>query len=144
MRVQRKRESWLAGEVSPRWIGVGLSKDLEIISGRYLDIGWEGNKQIIRVNQLSESKVYSYAYVNKRITALFNVFGIYWSMRNFCNLCFVEFRLFIKHPVLSANFKSSTNTMVYVTGFLHLAALNYYFVKLFLNIQLWKTQNLTT
>jgi len=43
-------------------------------------------KQIIRVNQLSESKIDSYVFVNKRINALFNVFGIYCIVRIFCKL----------------------------------------------------------
>jgi len=64
----------------PIKIGVNFSKDLVINSGRYLDIGCE-EKQISRVNQLSGSKVYPQAYVNKRINALFNVFGNYGAVR---------------------------------------------------------------
>jgi len=37
-----KRESWLPGEVFPDKDRGGFSKEQEINSGRYLDIGWEG------------------------------------------------------------------------------------------------------
>ena len=41
----------------------------------------EMDKQIIRVNQLSETKIYAHPYVNKSITALFVIFGFYGSYR---------------------------------------------------------------
>jgi len=40
-----------------------------------------GKRQVIRVNQLSETKVYPHSNVNKRITALFDSLGIYGSHR---------------------------------------------------------------
>ena len=75
----RKNESWLAGRVSPDKDRVWFFKgSLEIFSGRlwtYLD---ENGKTVIRVDQLSETKVCRHWYVNKSITALFTTFGFYW------------------------------------------------------------------
>ena len=54
---------------------------LEISSGRlwtYLDVN---GKTVIRVNQLSETKVYPHCYVNNSITALFTTIGNYASNR---------------------------------------------------------------
>ena len=39
------------------------------------------NKTVIRVNQLSETKVYAHWYVNNSITALFTIIGNYAGNR---------------------------------------------------------------
>ncbi|HRA11000.1 MAG TPA: hypothetical protein PKX31_04970, partial [Chitinophagaceae bacterium] len=55
--------------------------------GNWLNSFWtvwtlnEMDKQIIHVNQLSDTKVYAQRYVNKSITALFINYGIYCLCR---------------------------------------------------------------
>jgi hypothetical protein len=76
-----KKRKLIVGEVLPVKTGFGFSMDLEILFLDGLDIGREC-KQIIRVNQLSETKIYAQAYVNKRITALFIAPYFYAHIRN--------------------------------------------------------------
>jgi len=54
-----------------------LTKDLEIISGRYIFWTLDEENDFIRFNQLSETKIYLQGLRNKSTTALFNIFGIY-------------------------------------------------------------------
>jgi len=61
----------------------GFSKKLENKFWKLSGLRMRKKKHIIHVNQLSESKIYSHAYVNKSITALFKVFGIYCAIRIF-------------------------------------------------------------
>lgn len=69
-------------EVSPVKTGLVFQR----IGNNFLD-GYghwmRGYRQVIRVNQLSETKVYPHPNVNKSTTALFPIFGIYgWVRKN--------------------------------------------------------------
>jgi len=58
----------------------------------FLDGIWtldEKEKRIIRINQLSETKVYPPSIVYKRITSLFIVFGFYGTVRKYTVIFFV-------------------------------------------------------
>jgi len=77
-----KKGKLVGGRVSPvksraPWFFNGF---LEIISGR-LWTTWMSGKTVIRINQLSYTKVYPQVSVNKRITALFESSGIYYRDR---------------------------------------------------------------
>ena len=80
-------------------------------------------------NQLSETKIYSHPSVNKRITALFKIFGIYAISSKLTKTATRAFSIafrknsFNRLKVLSTNTKSSSSTMVYVAGIFHLASL---------------------
>ena len=96
-----------------------------------------GKRQIIRVNQLSDTKVYPHANVNKSITALFQSFGIYCGASKNSYKYIVQFRYVRKVAVLSTDTKSSTFPIVHIAGIFQLAVCNYYLDSItFLIIQL--------
>jgi len=58
----------------------------------FLDGIWtldEKEKRVIRINQLSETKVYPPSIVYKRITSLFKVLGFYGTIRKYAVISFV-------------------------------------------------------
>lgn len=117
-----KRESWLSvRSVFPLKRDWFLHWILKWLSGRYLDIGWVGINSSPRANQLSETNVYPHWSVNKSITARFKNYGIYWAYRRFSIGRIVVLLSENQYTVVSAKFKSSSNTMVYVAGIFHLA-----------------------
>jgi len=68
----------LSGEVLPIKIGFGFSLDSwKLLSGRFWTLDEKEIKQIIRINQLSETKVYPHMDVDKSSYALFKTFGFY-------------------------------------------------------------------
>jgi hypothetical protein len=63
------------------WFFKGIGNEFWTVSGHWM----RKIKQIIRVNQLSESKVYAHGYVNKSIIAQIKVFGLYGVCSIFSN-----------------------------------------------------------
>ena len=51
-------------------------------------------KRVIRINQLSQTKIYSQSYVNKSITALFKMLGIYGMPRKISSKATYKFAHF--------------------------------------------------
>jgi hypothetical protein len=125
--IGSKRDSMKAdwpvkcSRLKPGWSFIGFGNNFLDGYGH-----WMRRKQIIRVNQLSETKLYPQSYVNKSITALFAFVGFYGTYRNISISPYVQFRIIFSIPVLSTKLKSSTFPMVYVAGFFQLAGLNYY------------------
>ena len=75
------------GTIQFRFVLLFNGKKRKLIAGLKCLPLWtldERVRQIIRVNQLSGAKLYPQRYVNKRITALFGIFGIYARTRKTC------------------------------------------------------------
>jgi hypothetical protein len=105
----------------PVFAGWSLQRIWKKLSGRLWTLDEKDSKQLIRFNQLSETKIVGDPTVNNSINARFNFFGIYRHLRKNCSTGIVKFRIMPPGMVVSAKSNSGTFTIVYFAGSFHLA-----------------------